>query len=107
MFLKCATNSCANTGFENFLEAIQRFHCLARVHTDYGTEIIEAAKWMLQHHRTENRPFITGLSVITRESIGYGLMLKSTLFVISRIFLYILSLVRYLIQMVEVRGAHR
>ena len=62
VFLKCATNNRANT-VANFLEAIQRFRCPVRVCTDYGTENIEVAKCMLEHHGTEKIPFITGLSV--------------------------------------------
>ena len=63
VFLKCSTNNRANTVLANFLEAIQRFRCPARVRTDYGTENIEVAKWMLEHHGTEKIQFITGLSV--------------------------------------------
>ena len=35
----------------------------ARIRTDYGTENIEVAKWMLEHHGIEKLSFITGLSV--------------------------------------------
>ena len=63
VFLKCATNNRANTVLANLLEAIQRFRCPARIRTDYATENIKFAKWMLEHHGIEKIPFITGLSV--------------------------------------------
>ena len=63
VFLKCVTNNRADTVLGHFLEAVNRFRCPEKIRTDYGTENIQMARWMLDYHGVEKRPVLTGLSV--------------------------------------------
>ena len=47
----------------HFQEAILRFHCPLRIRSDYGTENIEVARWLLNHHGVHTKPFLAGLSI--------------------------------------------
>jgi len=63
VFLKCVTNNRAATVLDHFEKAIQRYRCPLRIRSDYGTENIEVARWMLNHHGPDKKPYLTGLSV--------------------------------------------
>ena len=62
-YLKCSTNNRANTVLNNFLASIQEYRCPLRIRSDYGTENVRVAEWMLEHHGADSKPFITGKSV--------------------------------------------
>ena len=47
----------------HFQEAILRFRCPLRIRSDYGTENIEVARWLLNHHGVHTKPFLAVLSI--------------------------------------------
>ena len=55
-FIKCSTNSKAETMYNTFMKGVQRFGLPSRVRTDQGRENIEVARYMLRH-RGCNRSF--------------------------------------------------
>ena len=63
VFLHCSDNNRAQTVLNLFLESIHTYRIPARIRSDHGMENIEVARWMLQRHGVETKPFLTGLSV--------------------------------------------
>jgi len=74
VFLRCSINNRACTVLDAFLNSIEQFRCPLKIRSDYGTENVAVARWMLEHHGTDKKPFIT-----IRELSGCGLMSKLTL----------------------------
>ena len=65
VFLKCSTNNKSATVTARFLEAVEQFGLPSRVRSDFGTENVGVAEYMLNHsERGVNRgSMLTGCSV--------------------------------------------
>ena len=65
MYLRCSTNNQSETATDLFLEAVSSFGLPSRVRSDFGTENVGVAEYMLNHPaRGPNRgSMLTGLSV--------------------------------------------
>ena len=49
VFLKCSTNNKLATVTAHFLEAVEQFGLPSRVRSDFGTENVDVAEYMLNH----------------------------------------------------------
>lgn len=63
VFLNCSTNNRASTVLQHFLSSLPQFRCPLRIRSDHGTENIAVARWMLEKHGVDKKPFVTGRSV--------------------------------------------
>ena len=63
VLLRFSNNNEAETVLEQFLLGTQTFHFPRRIRTDYGTENVKVAMFMLQKYGVTSNPVITGRSV--------------------------------------------
>ncbi|XP_072558766.1 uncharacterized protein [Paramormyrops kingsleyae] len=63
LYLNVATNNCASTAFQFFLEATQRHGLPSRVRADQGVENVDIARFMFTVRGNDRNSFISGKSV--------------------------------------------
>ena len=61
--IKCSNNNEAATVLELFKNGVKTFHYPLRIRTDYGTENVEVARFMLHKYGVAANPVLTGRSI--------------------------------------------
>ncbi|XP_034027541.1 uncharacterized protein LOC117511752 [Thalassophryne amazonica] len=62
VYLHAATNNCASTVLNNFMQAVQTYGVPSRVRSDKGGENVEVARYMVSHRGVNRNSHITGRS---------------------------------------------
>ena len=63
MFLKCSGNNRADTVYDNFLVAVQKYGLPSRIRCDEGRENTKVTTHMLRHRGLDRQSILVGSSV--------------------------------------------